>query len=188
LTSGRTKATLVDVTFRLHAPATAAGLLLLCSGIGGCSAAAAAAASSSSLQSQTQSAANPAVDPTASNVLLSEPMAQAQLLCTTSLNYRPCALVQSTDTVNCFLMCQGQILRGATDLVERAAAECASMPREEAPPPSAVDGGMASDRGSPACELRVADDSPLHPEQLRVACNARCRELQGDGGAVPSSP
>jgi hypothetical protein len=105
---------------------------------------------------------------------MSETMFEAQLLCTTALTYRPCGLVAASDTVNCFVLCQGQITTGAASLIERGARACA-----ESPP----DGPDAS---SPACELTVPDDSPVDPTQLRAGCNARCRELLGDGGILAS--
>ncbi len=131
-------------------------------------------ASSSSLQAQTQAAANPSPTATTSDVPMSEAMFEAQLLCTTALSYRPCALVAASDTVSCFTLCHGQITTGAAQIVERSAQACAASP-----PPA--------DAGSPLCEIVVADDSPVDPLQLRAACDARCRELASDA-AAPASP
>jgi len=164
LTRGSTAATLGAVNPRLGPVALASALLLAaCSG---------GAASSSSLQAQTAAAANPSPTPSSSDVSLSEPMLEAQLLCTTALSYRPCGLVPAGDTVSCFLLCQAQIAAGATNLMLRGAVDCAARPPE------------ADDAGSPACELQLADDSPVEVTRLREGCNARCRELRSDGGVT----
>ena len=134
-------------------------------------ASAVAAATSSSLSAQTQAAASPSVSVTTSDVALSEAMLEAQLLCTTALNYRPCALVAANDTVNCLILCQGQIASGATTLLEHAVSECSLLPPEPA------------EGSSPACEFRLTDDSPVDPIQLKTTCNTRCKELFLDAGA-----
>ena len=123
-------------------------------------------ASSSSLQAQAIALANPALA-----VPMSEPMYEAQILCTTSLNYRPCGLVAATDTVNCFMLCQAQIAAGATNLFTRGVLACVAHPAEP------------GDAGSPSCEFQISDESPVDVVQLRAGCNARCRELLADGGA-----
>jgi len=130
------------------------------------------AASSSSLQAQSQAASSPSTSSGTLSGLLCDQMLQAQMLCTTSLTYRPCGLVAGADTVNCFILCQGQIVSGAANLMERGARDCA------------VQAPVSADAGSPSCEFQLADESPVDVVQLRAGCNARCRELQADGGAV----
>jgi hypothetical protein len=103
-------------------------------------------------------------------------MLGAQVLCTTTLSYRPCGMVAATDATNCFLICHAQILAGATSLMERAARECAARAAEPA------------DAGSPSCEFAIERDSPVDPHELQAACNTRCRELQADGGVVATAP
>jgi hypothetical protein len=155
----------------LRATVVAAPLLALA--LAGCSsggATPAPAASASSLQTQLMVAANPSV--TGANLPMTEEMFEAQLLCTTGLDYRPCGLVAAGDTVSCFMLCQAQIAAGATNLLARGVQDCVGHARLE------------GDAASPSCEFHIADDSPVDVAQLRAACNVRCRELQADGGAV----
>jgi hypothetical protein len=137
------------------------GLLVACS-----SGASTPAASSSSLQAQAVALANPVL-----KVAMSEQMYEAQILCTTALNYRPCGLVAATDTVNCFMLCQAQIAAGATNLFTRGVMACVAQPLEP------------GDAGSPSCDFVISDESPVDAVQLRANCNTRCRELLSDGGS-----
>jgi len=142
------------------------------SACGGSSAATPTAASSSSLSAQTTAAATPSVT-LAVDFPMSDEMYEAQLLCTTTLTYAPCGLVAGSDTVNCFMLCQAQIAAGATNVMVRGALDCAARPPEPA------------DAASPACDFVIADQSPVDAVQLRAECNAKCKELQADGGVAP---
>jgi hypothetical protein len=130
------------------------------------------AASSASLSAQTAAAATPTTG--APSLAISDQVLEAQILCTTTLSLRPCGMVAAEDTVSCFLMCQTQIATGAVNLVTKGALACAASPVEP------------GDAGSPSCEFVVPDDSPVHPEDMRLACNAKCLELRSD--AAVASP
>jgi hypothetical protein len=128
------------------------------------------AASSASLSAQTTAAATPTTGAPA--LAISDQILEAQILCTTTLSLRPCGMVAAEDTVNCFLMCETQIATGAMNLVTKGALACAGYPADP------------GDAGSPACEFVVPDDSPVHPEDMRVACNSKCLELRSDASVA----